>query len=109
MKCFIYRCKTKGYPEDLPKASVIICFYNEHLKTLLRTIQSVLNRSPQSYLEEIILVDDMSDLHNLHEDVLKYIQENSLNKAKLIKTERREGLIRARLLGARKAQGKVKT
>lgn len=51
----------------------------------------------------------MSDLHNLHEDVLKYIQENSLNKVKLIKTERREGLIRARLLGARKAQGKVKT
>lgn len=77
------------------------------MKTLLRTIQSVLSRSPKNYLEEIILVDDMSDLDHLHEEVFMYIQENSLSNVKLLKTERREGLIRARLMGARKAQGKV--
>lgn len=50
----------------------------------------------------------MSDLANLHDDIKKYIWKNSLSKVKLIKAERREGLIRARLLGSRKAQGKVK-
>lgn len=103
----IFRCKKKEYI-NLPKASVIICFYNEHFKTLLRTVHSVLNESPENLLEEIILIDDMSDLDNLHEEIELYIKMNTLAKVKLIKAERREGLIRARLLGARKANGKVK-
>lgn len=102
------RCKRKEYPEKLPRASIIICFFNEHFKTLLRTVHSVLNRTPKHLLEEIILVDDMSDLENLHEEIEEYIQKNSLDKVKFIKVKRREGLIRARLFGARKAQGKVK-
>lgn len=101
------RCKKKEYMTNLPIASVIICFYNEHFKTLLRTAYSVLNRTPHYLLEEIILIDDMSDLENLHEQIEGYIKTNKLSKVKLIKTERREGLIRARLLGSRKANGKV--
>lgn len=50
----------------------------------------------------------MSDLDNLHDDIQKYIQKNSTSKVKLIKAEKREGLIRARLIGSRKAHGKVK-
>ncbi|KAF6275988.1 polypeptide N-acetylgalactosaminyltransferase 11 [Rhinolophus ferrumequinum] len=54
-------CKDKTYPVDLPVASVVICFYNEALSALLRTVQSVLDRTPARLLHEILLVDDDSD------------------------------------------------
>jgi len=46
-------CKEKNYPEQLPKASVIVCFYNEELNTLLRTVHSVIKRSPAHLVEEV--------------------------------------------------------
>lgn len=106
--CYL-RCKDAVYPEDLPAASIIICFYNEHLPTLLRTIHSILDRTPSHYLEEIILIDDYSDLNDLHSNLTKYINKNKEVKRRvtLLKTERREGLIRARMFGARKTTGEV--
>lgn len=56
-----HRCKDQSYPADLPVASVVICFYNEALSALLRTVHSVLDRTPPQLLHEIILVDDDSD------------------------------------------------
>ena len=58
----VCRCREKSYPSDLPSASVIICFYNEALSALLRTVHSVLDRTPARLLHEIILVDDNSEL-----------------------------------------------
>lgn len=49
------------YSEDLPRVSVIICFYNEAMSALLRTVHTVLLRSPAHLIHEIILVDDNSD------------------------------------------------
>ena len=40
----------------LPKASVIVPFYNEALSMLLRTIHSILNNSPDSLLNEVCLI-----------------------------------------------------
>jgi len=47
---------------DLPSVSVVVCFYNEAWSVLLRTVYSVLDRSPAQLIHEIILVDDYSDL-----------------------------------------------
>lgn len=58
----ICRCKEKKYDyENLPTTSVVIAFYNEAWSTLLRTVYSVLETSPDILLEEVILVDDYSD------------------------------------------------
>ncbi|KAK9722346.1 N-terminal domain of galactosyltransferase [Popillia japonica] len=100
-------CETLIYPSDLPSASIIICFYNEHYHTLLRTLHSIVNRTQSKFLKEIILVDDYSDITNLHADIEKYLRDKFSGIVKLFKTERREGLIRARMFGARKAIGDV--
>ncbi len=73
-------CQSVVYPEpnQLPTASVIICFYREDLTTLLRTIQTVIDRSPASVLREVILVNDMSDI-DIVDDVENFIMESKLS------------------------------
>lgn len=53
-------CKGKKYSEKLPVASVIMVFHNEPLAMILRTVYSVLNRTPPHLLREIVLIDDCS-------------------------------------------------
>ncbi|CAL1534092.1 unnamed protein product [Lymnaea stagnalis] len=99
------RCKEIDYPQDLPSASIVICFFNEALSALLRTVHTVLERSPANLIHEIILVDDNSDMDYLKTELDTYLK--SYPKVKLFHSEERLGLIRARMYGAKQATGQV--
>ncbi|XP_070291708.1 polypeptide N-acetylgalactosaminyltransferase 11 isoform X2 [Salvelinus sp. IW2-2015] len=101
------RCRDGIYPLSLPTASVVICFFNEAFSALLRTVHSVLDRTPAYLLHEIILVDDSSELADLKGDLDIYVQLNLQGKVKVVRNEKREGLIRGRMIGASHATGEV--
>uniref|UniRef100_A0A1B0GIA1 Putative n-acetylgalactosaminyltransferase n=1 Tax=Lutzomyia longipalpis TaxID=7200 RepID=A0A1B0GIA1_LUTLO len=92
------RCRTKEYVLNAKKnVSVIVAFHNEAKSALLRTISSVINRTPPDLLHEIILIDDFSR-NELNANILVNIP-----KTKLYRNAEREGLIRSRKIGALKA------
>lgn len=95
-------CKRLCYPRKLPTTSVIIIFHNEGWSTLLRTIWSIIDRSPKELIQEIILVDDFSTWSFLKRPLEDYVQLMPA-KVTVIRTTSREGLIRARLIGANNA------
>lgn len=99
-------CKHWNYPEDLPSASVVIVFHNEGFSVLMRTVHSVINRTPPQFLHEIILVDDYSDKNDLKGKLDSYIKRFD-DKVRIIRNIEREGLIRTRSRGAQEATGEV--
>ncbi|KAH6936565.1 hypothetical protein HPB50_019175 [Hyalomma asiaticum] len=76
-------CQKKHYVSKLPTASVVVPFHNEHWTTLLRTATKQLKKPLEDYIAK------------------------HWNKVRVVRATRREGLIRARLLGARQATGDV--
>uniref|UniRef100_A0AC34RJB3 Polypeptide N-acetylgalactosaminyltransferase n=1 Tax=Panagrolaimus sp. JU765 TaxID=591449 RepID=A0AC34RJB3_9BILA len=100
-------CKTEKYMDNLPNTSVIICFHNEAWSVLLRTVHSVIERTPDNMLHEVILVDDFSDMEHTKKALDDYMAQ--FKKVKILRLDKREGLIRARLRGAAIAKGEVLT
>ncbi|KAE8749738.1 hypothetical protein FOCC_FOCC003478 [Frankliniella occidentalis] len=130
------KCQAKEFPlAGLPDTSVIIVFHNEAWSTLLRTVWSVISRSPRELLTEILLVDDAStrsectsqlevpDIHSrtssntcdgsaptafLQRELDEYVATLPV-PVRVLRSPARVGLVRARLLGARAARGRVLT
>uniref|UniRef100_A0ABM5FA34 Polypeptide N-acetylgalactosaminyltransferase n=1 Tax=Pogona vitticeps TaxID=103695 RepID=A0ABM5FA34_9SAUR len=98
-----YRCASVHYGTDLPATSIIITFHNEARSTLLRTVKSVLNRTPANLIQEIILVDDFSSDPEDCQLLAK------IPKVKCLRNNRREGLIRSRVRGADTATADILT
>jgi len=102
-------CKALNYSVPiLPSTSIVIVFHNEAWSTLLRTIHSALNSSPEGLVKEFILVDDASE----REFLKKPLDDELLNlsvPAKVVRSAERVGLIKARLLGAKEATGEILT
>lgn len=61
LPCPTARCKFWHYDERLMTSSVIIVFHNEGWSTLMRTVHSVIKRTPRKYLAEIVMIDDFSN------------------------------------------------
>lgn len=95
-------CHILIYPDKLPLVSVVIVFHNEAWSALLRTVWSIIDRSPSELLHEIILVDDASTWSCLKRPLDDYIETLSVN-INIIRNSKREGLIRSRVIGARNA------
>ncbi|KAG7464091.1 hypothetical protein MATL_G00183590 [Megalops atlanticus] len=100
-------CSENLVHDDLPTTSVIFCFVDEVWSTLLRSVHSVLNRSPPHLLKEIILVDDFSTKEYLKDNLDVYMSQ--FPKVRIVRLKERQGLIRARLAGAAVATGEVLT
>ncbi|CEF64581.1 Putative polypeptide N-acetylgalactosaminyltransferase 9 [Strongyloides ratti] len=100
-------CKTAVFEPDLPETSIIMCFHNEAWSVLLRSVHSILDRSPEHLIKEIILVDDFSNMQHLKKQLDDYMSQYP--KVKILRLPDRVGLIRARLEGAKIATGKVLT
>ncbi|XP_048247022.1 polypeptide N-acetylgalactosaminyltransferase 5-like [Haliotis rufescens] len=98
------QCRSLSH-QSRHRASVIMCFHNEAWSTLLRSVHSIINRSPPHLLQEIILVDDASDLDHLGAALEKYM--SGLSIVKILRTGQREGLTRARLFGYKHATASV--
>lgn len=97
------KCRYLSYPDKLPTTSIIIIFHNESWTILLRTIWSIINRSPRELIEEIILVDDASTRDFLKRPLDSFVRFLPVS-VKIVRNKRREGLIRARLFGANVAK-----
>uniref|UniRef100_A0A3P9I4G3 Polypeptide N-acetylgalactosaminyltransferase n=1 Tax=Oryzias latipes TaxID=8090 RepID=A0A3P9I4G3_ORYLA len=91
-------CFGEKYSEILPSASVVICFHEEPWSTLMRTVHSVLDTSPRQYLQEVLLVDDLSQNRS-------YV--SGLDGVRLIHSTRRLGVGGCRTMAAAKAKGQV--
>ncbi|VDK17304.1 unnamed protein product [Anisakis simplex] len=101
-------CKKIKYLEKLPSVSVIFPFHDEHNSTLLRSAYSVIERSPKNVLKEIILVDDASTKPFLKEPLDKFLKDAGIDHiVKVVRTKEREGLIRARQIGAQHATADI--
>ncbi|XP_003747502.2 putative polypeptide N-acetylgalactosaminyltransferase 9 [Galendromus occidentalis] len=100
-------CRDQVYSSKLPSTSIIVCFHNEAWSVLIRTVHSILNRSPAHLIHDIILVDDFSDLQLLKDPLERYL--SAFPKVRIVRAEKREGLIRARLLGASHSTAPVLT
>ncbi|EGT45560.1 hypothetical protein CAEBREN_24622 [Caenorhabditis brenneri] len=103
------KCSDLQYSPELPAASIVVCYFNESPSVLIRMVNSIFDRTKAEHIHEILLVDDSSEWENATEEAMKYQKKHPVEweKVKFLKTEKNEGLIRAKIFGAKRADGEV--
>ncbi|XP_036763786.1 polypeptide N-acetylgalactosaminyltransferase 17 isoform X2 [Manis pentadactyla] len=101
------KCRELQYSKELPQISIIFIFVNEALSVILRSVHSAVNHTPTHLLKEIILVDDNSDEEELKAPLEEYVHKRYPGLVKVVRNQKREGLIRARIEGWKVATGQV--
>lgn len=84
-----------------PTVSIVIVSHNEN-KYFGRTFGSIIDNTHQNRIFEIIVVDDASEPSAAEE-----LSKLNIPKLKIIRNEERQGLIRAKTIGARAANGDI--
>ena len=92
-------CRSQGMSiKRLPRASIIVPMHNVAWSVLIRMVHSVLNTTHIELLEEIIIVDDASDMEYLKTGLDSYFME--VKKVKILRIPERVGFFQARNKGA---------
>ncbi|XP_071941504.1 polypeptide N-acetylgalactosaminyltransferase 13-like [Antedon mediterranea] len=99
-------CRSLHYKPPLPPVSVIIVVHNSVWSVLSRLLHSIVNRTPDKLLFEIILIDDFSDDADLLTN-LKVLPQKLKAKVNVLRMQTRQGQTKARLEGVRAAKGDV--
>ncbi|CAI4231179.1 unnamed protein product [Auanema sp. JU1783] len=102
-------CRALNYDHiyrNPPTLSVVIIFTNEFFSSVLRTVHSVVNRTPKSWLKEIVLVDDVSEREELKQPLEEHIKRFG-SLVRLYRSTERLGLIRAKVFGAKQTSGEI--
>ncbi|CAF4535561.1 unnamed protein product [Rotaria sp. Silwood1] len=103
------KCRSHEFPPDLPTTSIVIVFHNEGNSTLLRTLTSIVSKSPIEYIHEIIMVDDASIAREYLKDTLEQFVKELPVKVHILRNKERLGLMKSRLKGADIATGDTLT
>ncbi|XP_033739303.1 polypeptide N-acetylgalactosaminyltransferase 4-like [Pecten maximus] len=90
---------------SLPVASIVIPVFNEPWSTFERLINSILKHSPRLLLQEIIIIDDKSDLDYLGAPLQKYVEQFVFMH--LHRTKERLGTMKTRVMGTKLAKADV--
>uniref|UniRef100_A0A3B3ZS69 Glycosyltransferase 2-like domain-containing protein n=1 Tax=Periophthalmus magnuspinnatus TaxID=409849 RepID=A0A3B3ZS69_9GOBI len=98
-------CLGGQYPQTLPSVSMVLCFRDPPLSSLLQTVHSVLHTAPPLLLQEVLLLDDHSHSGELRRALPQYVSH--LRGVRLIRSPRPLGPGRCRSLGASRATGDV--
>ncbi|XP_012995609.2 probable polypeptide N-acetylgalactosaminyltransferase 8 isoform X1 [Esox lucius] len=104
------KCSKHQYPHNLPSISVVLIYLDEALSIIKRAIRSIIDKTPQRLLKDIILVDDHSSNEDLKEkldDYINLIHEERPGLVKKVRHSEQLGLTQARLSGWREAVGDV--
>ncbi|CAJ0599139.1 unnamed protein product [Cylicocyclus nassatus] len=96
------------FKSSLPKTSIIVCYFNESPSVLIRMVNSIIDRTPLELIQEILLIDDSSEWPDASLQAADYQKKHpQWNMVKFLRTPTNQGLIRAKVFGARKARGEV--
>ncbi|XP_017100537.2 putative inactive polypeptide N-acetylgalactosaminyltransferase 12 [Drosophila bipectinata] len=95
--------------DEMRPASLVVIFRNEQLMVVLRTLHSLVARTPRHLYHELILVDDHSDASFWSEELSlfffdSYIRRYLYTNARIFHLQEPVGLIRARVFAAREAK-----